>query len=119
MFKNNLTKSLVVLILIFVSFIGIFIPSFIARTYMKTERGEFERGQLALVMEDWRFLRPCLPYKSSSLKYVSGPSCASEEDGRVIESICWFGIPGPKLRICYKGMSGLDLGIERPVEIRE
>lgn len=92
---------------------GFLYPSFASRSHVTTERGSVEQGYLDLLMEDWRVVQPCAP-----VRYATGDapesSCPNGEDHVVVESTCWFGVPGPRFQLCYADTESAELGTTQP-----
>lgn len=92
---------------------GVLYPSFASRLHVMTERGSVEQEYLNLLMEDWRIVRPCAPIGYAA-DGVSEKSCPNGEDRVVVESACWFGVPGPRFQICYADPQSAEFGTGRP-----
>lgn len=93
---------------------GFTYPIIVSYPHMKTDRGKAEMDTYRYFMEDWHILQPCRPIGYNGLPI---PSCPKGEDGVVVRSICWFGLPGPKLRMCYRDSNNAELGSGKPMLI--
>ncbi|MFA5853887.1 MAG: hypothetical protein WC866_02245 [Patescibacteria group bacterium] len=94
---------------------GFAYPYVVSWPHVKSERGAFEKALLYDIMDDWRIVRPCLPSEYLNPLKVAAPACPAGEEQAVVESICWFGVHGPKMRICYQEQGGASLGTGKPI----
>jgi hypothetical protein len=95
--------------------VGFAYPSLVSLKHLQSDRGRIEAGFLNIAMEDWRIVQPCAPIGYLNDVKDSRPSCSEGEDEKVVQSACWFGVPGPRVRLCYKDANSSELGTGRPV----
>ena len=96
---------------------GFRVPKWASNSYVKTERGSFESYVLSRDQEDWRGIRPCLPYGYSKEIPNGTTRCPEGSDTVITKSICWFGVPGPRIRICYKNTNSAEM-VSQPLYVR-
>lgn len=113
---SNVQRACLALLAIFVIAFcvwGFLYPSFASRSHVATTRGSVEQGYLNLLMEDWRVVQPCAPLRYAA-DDTSESSCPNGENRVVVESTCWFGVPGPRFQICYADAESAEFGTGRP-----
>ena len=115
MLPKKLTVIITGLTVIVLIIIGFRVPKWVSNSYMETERGSFEAHIVLFShQDDLRGIHPCMPYGYSRELPKGVKGCADGEDAVIVKSTCWFGVPGPKIRMCYKDEKSAELGSYKP-----
>jgi len=97
---------------------GFYYPQWASGSYPKTDRGSFEAYVLYNHQDDLHGIHPCRPNGYSRALPNGIRGCAENEDAVVVRSTCWFGVPGPKIRICYQKEDSAVMGSSKPIFIQ-